>query len=159
MSTCVQILEEETKEVLKKNPGNTAAISLDVYFDKMKEIITEKKASARVRFLMQDVIDLRNANWVKRREETGPKMIDQIHKDAKKEEIKIKLANIAEPPPSRKSEDRRRSQMAQRKESRPERGGEDTWNNVPTRAAKVPRMSIIVCHINVSSISGGGREG
>ncbi len=122
--------------MLKKNPDTSAAVSLDVYFDKMKEIIAERKASSRVRFLMQDVIDLRTANWVKRREEAGPKMIDQIHKDAKKEEIKIKLANIAEPPPSRKSEDRRRSQIA-RKESRPERGGEDTWNNVPTRAAKV----------------------
>ena len=58
----VQILEEETREVLKKNPGSSVASNLDVYFDKMKEIIAEKKASSRVRFLMQDVIDLRTAN-------------------------------------------------------------------------------------------------
>ena len=57
---------------------------------------------------MQDVIDLKKANWVKRREDAGPKTIDQIHQEAKKEEIKIKLANMTEPPPSRKSEDRRR---------------------------------------------------
>ena len=139
-----QIVEEETKKTLEQTPA--AGISdLNVYFDKMREIITEKKTSSRVRFLMQDVIDLRAANWVKRREESGPKMIDQIHKDAKKEEIKIKLANITEPPPSRKSEDRghRRSQMG-RRESRPERGGEDTWNNVPTRAAKVGGEKVMI---------------
>ena len=53
------------------------------------------------------MIDLRLANWVKRREEAGPKTIEEIHKDAQKEEIKQKLANMTtEPPPSRKSEDR-----------------------------------------------------
>merc|ERR1719410_3105326 len=73
----------------------------------MREIVTEKKTSSRVRFLMQDVIDLRLANWVKRREEAGPKTIEEIHKDAQKEEIKQKLANMTtEPPPPRKSEDR-----------------------------------------------------
>ena len=47
------------------------------------------------------------ANWVKRREEAGPKTIEEIHKDAQKEEIKQKLANMTtEPPPPRKSEDR-----------------------------------------------------
>ena len=51
--------------------------------------------------------DLRLANWVKRREEAGPKTIEEIHKDAQKEEIKQKLANMTtEPPPPRKSEDR-----------------------------------------------------
>ena len=29
---------------------------------------------------MQDVLELRTANWVARREEAGPKTIEQIHK-------------------------------------------------------------------------------
>ena len=54
------------------------------------------------------MIDLRKNKWIKRREDAGPKTIDQIHKEAQHEEMKQKLslANIREPPPSRKSEDR-----------------------------------------------------
>ena len=52
------------------------------------------------------MIDLRKANWIKRREDAGPKTIDQIHKEAQKEEMKQKLASMTDPPPSRKSEDR-----------------------------------------------------
>lgn len=49
---------------------------------------------------------MRQANWIKRREDAGPKTIDQIHKEAHKEEMKQKLANMTDAPPSRKSEDR-----------------------------------------------------
>ena len=83
--------------------------------------------------LFQDVIDLRKANWVKRREEAGPKTIDQIHNDAKKEEIRTKIANMTEPPPPRKSEDRRRSQMARKESRQDQRQDESNWNNVPTK--------------------------
>ena len=59
---------------------------------------------------LQDVIDLRSNKWVKRREDAGPKTIDQIHKEAQNEELKQKMANMRDtrdpPPPSRKSEDR-----------------------------------------------------
>ena len=60
--------------MLKKNPGSSVASNLDVYFDKMKEIIAEKKASSRVRFLMQDVIDLRTANSTLPLVQNGPAM-------------------------------------------------------------------------------------
>ena len=36
------------------------------------------------------MIDLRKNNWVKRREDAGPKTIDQIHKEAQNEEMKQK---------------------------------------------------------------------
>ena len=32
--------------------------------------------------MMQDVVDLRNENWVARKEGNDPKTIDQIHKEA-----------------------------------------------------------------------------
>ena len=51
------------------------------------------------------MIDLRKNNWIQRREDAGPKTIDQIHKEAQNEEMKQKLA-LSEAPPSRKSEDR-----------------------------------------------------
>ena len=46
--------------------------------------------------MMQDIVDLRNNNWVPRREDNNPKTIDQIHKEAadqaKKTQIKIQMA-------------------------------------------------------------------
>uniref|UniRef100_A0AAY5JZH5 Eukaryotic translation initiation factor 4 gamma, 1a n=1 Tax=Esox lucius TaxID=8010 RepID=A0AAY5JZH5_ESOLU len=59
---------------------------MDQYFAQMDKIIKEKKTSSRIRFMLQDVIDLRRSGWVPRRGEQGPKTIDQIHKEAELEE-------------------------------------------------------------------------
>jgi len=159
VTTVGQALDQKTNEILANNKSIEGINSLDVYFDKMNEIIREKKTSARVRFLMQDVIDLRKANWVKRREEAGPKTIDQIHNDAKKEEIRTKIANMTEPPPPRKSEDRRRSQMARKESRQDQRQDESNWNNVPTKAAKIqerPDISKIrISKVDINSMSFG----
>ncbi|KAJ8793898.1 hypothetical protein J1605_019162 [Eschrichtius robustus] len=59
---------------------------MDQYFNQMEKIIKEKKTSSRIRFMLQDVLDLRRSNWVPRRGDQGPKTIDQIHKEAELEE-------------------------------------------------------------------------
>ncbi|KAM6160632.1 eukaryotic translation initiation factor 4 gamma 1 isoform 2-T2 [Erethizon dorsatum] len=59
---------------------------MDQYFNQMEKIIKEKKTSSRIRFMLQDVLDLRQNNWVPRRGDQGPKTIDQIHKEAEMEE-------------------------------------------------------------------------
>ncbi|XP_037695100.1 eukaryotic translation initiation factor 4 gamma 1 isoform X2 [Choloepus didactylus] len=59
---------------------------MDQYFNQMEKIIKEKKTSSRIRFMLQDVLDLRRSNWVPRRGDQGPKTIDQIHKEAEMEE-------------------------------------------------------------------------
>ncbi|XP_052470136.1 eukaryotic translation initiation factor 4 gamma 1 isoform X6 [Carassius gibelio] len=59
---------------------------MDQYFHQMEKIIKEKKTSSRIRFMLQDVLDLRKNNWVPRRGDQGPKTIDQIHKEAQLEE-------------------------------------------------------------------------
>ncbi|XP_077079225.1 eukaryotic translation initiation factor 4 gamma 1a isoform X3 [Siphateles boraxobius] len=59
---------------------------MDQYFHQMEKIIKEKKTSSRIRFMLQDVLDLRKNNWVPRRGDLGPKTIDQIHKEAELEE-------------------------------------------------------------------------
>ena len=60
---------------------------MDSYFAQFDKIVKAKtKTSSRVRFMIQDVIDLRRRNWIPRRDENAPKTIDQIHKDAQKEE-------------------------------------------------------------------------
>ena len=46
--------------------------------------------------MMLDIVDLRNNDWVPRREDNNPKTIDQIHKEAadqaKKTQIMIQMA-------------------------------------------------------------------
>ncbi|KAM3615524.1 uncharacterized protein V6R79_003497 [Siganus canaliculatus] len=59
---------------------------MDQYFNQMEKIIKERKTTSRIRFMLQDVLDLRWNNWVPRRGDQGPKTIDQIHKEAEMEE-------------------------------------------------------------------------
>ncbi|XP_075330157.1 eukaryotic translation initiation factor 4 gamma 1 isoform X6 [Odontesthes bonariensis] len=72
---------------------------MDQYFNQMEKIIKEKKTSSRIRFMLQDVLDLRRNNWVPRRGDQGPKTIDQIHKEAELEEhrehMKVQQALIS----------------------------------------------------------------
>jgi translation initiation factor 4G len=49
---------------------------------------------SRVRFLLQDVIDLRRNQWKPRREKAGPKTLDQIHKEAEREKTAKKLMEM-----------------------------------------------------------------
>ncbi|XP_077421553.1 eukaryotic translation initiation factor 4 gamma 1 isoform X2 [Vanacampus margaritifer] len=72
---------------------------MDQYFKQMEKVIKEKKTSSRIRFMLQDVMDLRRSNWVPRRGDQGPKTIDQIHKEAEleehREQMKVQHALIS----------------------------------------------------------------
>ncbi|XP_070561587.1 eukaryotic translation initiation factor 4 gamma 3-like isoform X5 [Ptychodera flava] len=72
---------------------------VDQYFAQMDRIVKSKKYSARVRFMLQDVIELRGNNWVPRRDENNPKTIEQIHKEAKLEQEQQQLLLQQQPPP------------------------------------------------------------
>ncbi|MBN3306342.1 IF4G1 factor, partial [Amia calva] len=63
----------------------TAKPRMDQYFSQMEQMIRERKTSTRIRFMLQDVLDLRRDNWVPRRGDQGPKTIDQVHREAKLE--------------------------------------------------------------------------
>lgn len=56
------------------------------------------KVSSRVRFMLQDVIDLRSNKWVPRREDNNPKTIEQINKEAERETLEKTIA-LSQPPP------------------------------------------------------------
>ena len=125
LTTVGQVLDQETKQRLSKGPQN-GLNDLSVYFTEMKKITQDKKVCSRVRFLMQDVIELRVADWKLRREIAGPKNIEQIHADVAKEELNAKLNQISSGPPgpmpgrrderSGRNDDRRSSRKG------PERG-------------------------------------
>ncbi|KAF3848144.1 hypothetical protein F7725_021172 [Dissostichus mawsoni] len=74
---------------------------MDQYFNQMENIIKDRTTSSRIRFMLQDVLDLRRSSWVPRRGEQGPKTIEQIHKDAKleeqREQMKVQHAFISKP--------------------------------------------------------------
>ncbi|XP_061147126.1 eukaryotic translation initiation factor 4 gamma 3 isoform X3 [Syngnathus typhle] len=99
---------------------------MDQYFTQMEKIVKEKKTSSRIRFMLQDVIDLRLHNWVSRRADQGPKTIEQIHKEAKieeqEEQRKVHQQLLSK-------ENKRRGDMREQREPRMPR--EETWNTVP----------------------------
>ncbi|KAE8594821.1 hypothetical protein XENTR_v10019814 [Xenopus tropicalis] len=90
---------------------------MDQYFNQMEKIVKERKTSSRIRFMLQDVIDLRLSNWVSRRADQGPKTIEQIHKEAKIEE---------------QEEQRKVQQLMTKEKRRPgvQRVDEGGWNTV-----------------------------
>ncbi|KAI5095655.1 eukaryotic translation initiation factor 4 gamma 3 isoform X5, partial [Silurus meridionalis] len=90
---------------------------MDQYFNQMEKIVKERKTSSRIRFMLQDVIDLRLHNWVSRRADLGPKTIEQIHKEAKIEE----------------QEEQRKvhQKLLSQDKRRPVIPREEIWNTVP----------------------------
>ncbi|NXV37727.1 IF4G1 factor, partial [Rissa tridactyla] len=107
---------------------------MDQYFNQMEKIIKEKKTSSRIRFMLQDVIDLRRNSWVPRRGDQGPKTIDQIHKEAEMEEHRehIKVQQLMSKdkrrgPPGPSSSGGRGSLVA-----------DDGWNTVPISKGNRP---------------------
>lgn len=70
-------------------------VDISLIFNTMKAIADKKdgKISSRIRFMLQDVIDLRAAKWVPRRQDLNPKTIDQIQKEAETEQLNIQMMN------------------------------------------------------------------
>ncbi|XP_073031213.1 eukaryotic translation initiation factor-like [Primulina eburnea] len=56
----------------------------DMYFNRLKELSTNPRLAARMRFMVRNVLDLRANNWVPRREEVKAKTITEIHTEAEK---------------------------------------------------------------------------
>jgi len=100
---------------------------LSEYFTKMKEISQKRgEISSRVRFMLRDVIDLRQGKWIPRRSDSNPKTMDQIQKEAEKETLDQQILLNSAPQAPRQQDDRA--------SSRKNRGGggmsEDGWNTV-----------------------------
>ncbi|XP_068196550.1 eukaryotic translation initiation factor 4 gamma 1-like isoform X3 [Antennarius striatus] len=122
---------------------------MDQYFNQMDKIIKERKTSSRIRFMLQDVLDLKKNNWVPRRADQGPKTIEQIHKEAEMEEHReqVKVQQLM----SKKDSGRVGGNMGSRgphipgggRNSQPQDEG---WNTVPiskSRPIDTTRLSKI----------------
>uniref|UniRef100_A0A8C1ZL31 Eukaryotic translation initiation factor 4 gamma, 1a n=1 Tax=Cyprinus carpio TaxID=7962 RepID=A0A8C1ZL31_CYPCA len=137
---------------------------MDQYFHQMEKIIKERKTSSRIRFMLQDVLDLRKNNWVPRRGDQGPKTIDQIHKEAELEEHREQI--------------KVQQQLLSKKDSSQGRGGrggphssggrgsqtqDEGWNIVPittkSRPIDTSRLSKITKpgDFNIQLLAPGGK--
>jgi translation initiation factor 4G len=80
---------------------------LSEYFNKMKDISQKRgEISSRVRFMLRDVIDLRQSKWIPRRNDSNPKTIDEIQKEAEKESLDQQLLLNSAPQAPRLQDDR-----------------------------------------------------
>ncbi|XP_062317744.1 eukaryotic translation initiation factor 4 gamma 2b isoform X2 [Osmerus eperlanus] len=103
---CIKTLLEKKKRVQLKDMGEDleclcqimrtvgprldhekARSLMDQYFGRMKSLMSNKELPARIRFLLQDTVELRDNNWIPRKAfiDNGPKTINQIRQDAVKD--------------------------------------------------------------------------
>jgi len=103
---CIKTLLEKKKRVQLKDMGEDleclcqimrtvgprldhekAKSLMDQYFGRMQSLQSNKDLPARIRFLLQDTVELRENNWVPRKAfiDNGPKTINQIRQDAVKD--------------------------------------------------------------------------
>ncbi len=69
---------------------------MDVYFQRMKEMSkNEESINSRMRFMLVDVIELRESRWVPRHDNSAPKTIAQIHAEAAKQQAQRDAENAA----------------------------------------------------------------
>lgn len=90
LTTVGQELEIKAKSENNKN-------NINIYFQHLKIYSKEKRINSRVRMAIEEVISLRERNWISRREQEGPLTITEINKkieiEEKKKEQEAKLNN------------------------------------------------------------------
>uniref|UniRef100_A0A672GE36 W2 domain-containing protein n=1 Tax=Salarias fasciatus TaxID=181472 RepID=A0A672GE36_SALFA len=75
----------------KELDTNRAKPKMDQMFNQMTTLIEERQTSTRIRFMLQDVVALKEKNWVPRKADQGPKTIVQVHKEAEMEQQEEQL--------------------------------------------------------------------
>ncbi|XP_062186158.1 eukaryotic translation initiation factor 4G-like [Phragmites australis] len=64
-----------------------AKVHMDFYFNLIHKLSENSKLSSRIRFMLEDVIDLRRNKWRQRRKVEGPKKIEEVRRDAAKQKL------------------------------------------------------------------------
>ncbi|XP_032415694.1 eukaryotic translation initiation factor 4 gamma 2a, partial [Xiphophorus hellerii] len=103
---CIKTLLEKKKRVQLKDMGEDleclcqimktvgpkidhakAKSLIDQYFGRMQSLMNNKDLPARIRFLLQNMVELRGNNWAPRKAyvDNGPKTIHQVRQDAVKD--------------------------------------------------------------------------
>lgn len=69
----------------KKLDNKNSVHYVDLYFQVLSQLSLDKRIGTRIRFMLKDVIELRQSNWTPRRKELKQKTLEEIRKDAEKE--------------------------------------------------------------------------
>ncbi|XP_041643059.1 eukaryotic translation initiation factor 4 gamma 2-like [Cheilinus undulatus] len=112
---CIKTLLDKKKRILLKDMGedleclcqimrtvgpkldhDKAKSLMDQYFSRMHSLANNKELPARIRFLLQNIVELRENNWAPRKAQVdnGPKTISQVRQEA------IKDLGVFIPPPN-----------------------------------------------------------
>ncbi|CAF3896743.1 unnamed protein product [Rotaria sordida] len=70
----------ETLEINAKKNSNTKKILL-THYRKLENITRQSNISSRIRFAIQDIMEMRKNGWIARRPQEKPKKIEQIHEE------------------------------------------------------------------------------
>ncbi|KAL4089885.1 hypothetical protein QTP88_024825 [Uroleucon formosanum] len=119
---------------LLKTVGKELEQSYDLNdtFDKLKALTSREmksKIPSRIKFMIQDVIDLRRDKWIPRRTDSKPKMINEIENDVKNEAIEQQSMSLAYNRPE-KRDHHRGDDKFRGGENKSRRGNESEWNIV-----------------------------
>ncbi|XP_025201815.1 eukaryotic translation initiation factor 4 gamma 3-like isoform X2 [Melanaphis sacchari] len=121
---------------LLKTVGKELEQSFDLneIFDKLKALTSrdmKSKIPSRIKFMIQDVIDLRRDKWVPRRTDSKPKLINEIENDVKNEAIEQQSISLGYNR-SEKRDHHRGDEKFRGGENKSRRGNENEWNVVQT---------------------------
>lgn len=64
---------------------------VDIYFERMNTMMSHASMTPRMKFMLQDVVELRQSEWKPRHANAAPKTIAQIHEDAAKAKRQAEL--------------------------------------------------------------------
>ena len=65
------------------------------YFVRFQQLSRDEKLSSRHRFMLTDLLEMRNNRWRARRKQEGPKKIDDVHRDAAMEAAQAERASFS----------------------------------------------------------------
>ncbi|KAM9409284.1 eukaryotic translation initiation factor 4 gamma 2a [Pholidichthys leucotaenia] len=87
MGEDLECLCQIMKTVGPKLDHAKAKALMDQYFARMRSLSANKELPARIRFLLQNTVELRDGNWMPRKAyvDNGPKTINQVRQDAVKD--------------------------------------------------------------------------
>nr|XP_046243811.1 eukaryotic translation initiation factor 4 gamma 2a isoform X2 [Scatophagus argus] len=96
MGEDLECLCQIMKTVGPKLDHDKAKSLMDQYFGRMQILTTSKELPARIRFLLQNTVELRENNWTPRKAhvDNGPKTISQVRQEA------VKDLGVFIPPPA-----------------------------------------------------------
>ncbi|EGV60242.1 ARM repeat-containing protein [Yamadazyma tenuis ATCC 10573] len=103
---------------------------MQVVFENIQKILDTLKLSSRIKFMLMDLKDLRNAGWVSSNTDQGPKTIKEIHDDAEIKRLEDEKA----------ANERRRKNKGGDSRSNSSRAGSN-WGSQPKRVESTSKLT------------------